>query len=445
MKYFFNKIILAILITLFLFNGLIAQDFRKEKSANFKLYSGSRHPQIKKRFMTVQVGDSTKENSEPAFNIDLWQGECNLKVSLRNNLTPFETAVLPEVSNSANLIARYVDSSDVFYRMFKRADGNFEWEIILKKIPPVCQFSYNIQTRGLSFYYQPPLSGSELDSLWLKVSDSDSILVPKTIRPDSVVGSYAVYHNSRANNYHRLDGSSEIYKTGKAFHIYRPKAWDSAGDTVWGELFIDTTANLLTVTVDSLWLLKAVYPVTIDPTFGHTSIGGTGSSPGEYNLIALYDDFVTTGAATADTGYIYTWKTAPAESPDVNIYVYERTGTLANDDWIDSLSTRIAIHNLVPAWLNTSMNQSNNLESGVAYIAAFQAIDNYSTGSMLNFKYDIMTGGVVQLNDTDMIPPSTLSGGTTTLTRYSCYVVYSEEAGSVKSNKRRILLSGANK
>ena len=33
------------------------------------------------------------------------------------------------------------------------------------------------------------------------------------------------------------------YKTGKAFHIYRPLITDGAGKTVWGELNIDLTAE----------------------------------------------------------------------------------------------------------------------------------------------------------------------------------------------------------
>jgi hypothetical protein len=61
------------------------------------------------------------------------------------------------------------------------------------------------------------------------------------------------------------------------------------------------------------------------------------------------------------------------------------------------------------------------------------------SGVMLNFKYDVLTNSTVRLTDTDMIPPSNLSGASYVNTRYSAYVVYSESSQASQSKRRKIL------
>jgi hypothetical protein len=129
-------------------------------------------------------------------------------------------------------------------------DGGFEYEMILKSKPKINKFNLEIETNNLEFYYQPALTQQEIEE--------------KTKRPENVVGSYAVYHSSLKNG---------EYKTGKAFHIYRPKITDNTGDWIWGELNI--TDNILSITIDKKWLDNASYPVIIDPTFGYETAGAS--------------------------------------------------------------------------------------------------------------------------------------------------------------------------
>ena len=131
-------------------------------------------------------------------------------------------------------------------------DGGFEFEVVLYEKPLSNVISLSIQSKGLKFYYQGPLTDKE---------KAEGI-----IRPEEVTGSYAVYHESKK------DGK---YNTGKAFQIYRPKIIDVDGNWVWGELNIDTAAQVLTITINSNWLASAAYPVIIDPEFGYTSIGAS--------------------------------------------------------------------------------------------------------------------------------------------------------------------------
>jgi hypothetical protein len=84
-------------------------------------------------------------------------------------------------------------------------DGGFEIEIIFWEKPKsnVCAFPIE-DAQDLNFFDQPKPSAEEIPE--------------GTVWPESVIGSYAVYHKTKVN--HRVGDT--IYATGKACHIYRP-------------------------------------------------------------------------------------------------------------------------------------------------------------------------------------------------------------------------------
>ena len=135
-------------------------------------------------------------------------------------------------------------------------DGGLEIELVLHERPQSNVFEFDIETEGLVFYYQPPLTKIETGAH----------------QPENVVGSYAVYHATRGN-LHASAEEAARYKTGKAYHIFRPLVKDAAGNETWGDLHVDTDAGILSVTVDQEWLDRAVYPVVVDPTLGYTAKG----------------------------------------------------------------------------------------------------------------------------------------------------------------------------
>ena len=63
------------------------------------------------------------------------------------------------------------------------------------------------------------------------------------------------------------------YKSGKAFHIYRPKIFDSNDNWVWADLHIE--GEIATITIPQDFLDNAQYPVIVDPTIGYTVIGAS--------------------------------------------------------------------------------------------------------------------------------------------------------------------------
>ena len=174
-----------------------------------------------------------------------------------------------------------------------------------------------IDTAGLKFYYQPPLY--EEHGFAQPYSNSTFFVnathvmefngtdwITTGYRPENVVGSYAVYHATKSGH---VIGQTN-YATGKAFHIYRPLARDSAGNTTWCDLSIDEAKGLLTVTVPQEFLDKAVYPVTVDPTFGYTTIGASYVSFGSQIRGSV---FTILEAGTAENITVYWCNTAASQ------------------------------------------------------------------------------------------------------------------------------------
>lgn len=111
-----------------------------------------------------------------------------------------------------------------------------------------------LQSKRLKWYYQAQLTGSEL---------SDG-----SVRGPFVEGSYAIYHATKKDN---------VYKAGKVSHLYRPVAVDRTGHTTFMNMKVDKQLDptMLTLSFPRTWLMLADLPITIDPTFGKTDIGGT--------------------------------------------------------------------------------------------------------------------------------------------------------------------------
>gem|GEM_PF-1203062 len=299
------------------------------------LPEGGHFPKIKKRDMRVEVGDSTKAVKEgvslfdPSINFDLWQGECKFNISLKNRQTRFLTSAVPKitqrldgyksvlVSDSGDVPAGLMSPpSNIDYKIYQRSDG-LEWEIILYQKPTTNKFIFNIQTKNLNFYYQPPLTAQEI--------------AMGAERPDSVVGSYAVYHAYKRDNIRHINGEDttyENYGTGKAFHIFRPKAIDANGNKVWGTLFIDTSNAEMIIVVPESFLDTAVYPVSIDPTFGNTIVGASnvGLTAGEsYGNAILVNEHTAGSSETVDSIYIYGKSYNTDDS--FNLALYTTSGT----------------------------------------------------------------------------------------------------------------------
>jgi hypothetical protein len=156
-------------------------------------------------------------------------------------------------------------------------EGAYEIEVILNEKPVSNVVEFTLSDKDVEYLYQPPLTQEEIDK--------------GSVRPENVVGSYAVYAKSNKVNY--VDGKE--YKCGKVGHIFRPKIIDSVGTEVWGELKIEN--GTLSVTIPQDFLDKAVYPIrhAAGLTFGFITEGGT-------NTLADSNTNGTRGTPSAGSG-----------------------------------------------------------------------------------------------------------------------------------------------
>ena len=183
----------------------------------------------------TEIGDIKQSQFEPQLKIIRWDNDANF--SIRYVDADVSTPIIVENSTKIEYQSTKIEAH------FKEAGEGYDFEIILKEKPVSNVSNFTIETKNLNFFYQPALTQQEIDD--------------EVNRPDNVVGSYAVYHSTQKNH----NKGQTNYKTGKAFHIYRPKAIDANNNSVWCDLSIDTNAKTLTVTIPQSFLDTATYPV----------------------------------------------------------------------------------------------------------------------------------------------------------------------------------------
>ena len=153
--------------------------------------------------------------------------------SIRLNLIPGKFT--PKELTYPRVVGDYTVERNVLEDEHQRSLEQFEFEIELASKPASNVIDLSIETKGLNFLYQPhdvPVG---------------------CFRPENVKGSYAVHHADKKGN---------EYRTGKAFHIYRPHVTDANGKTEWCDM--DISGGVMRITVPG----GLAYPVVIDPTFG---------------------------------------------------------------------------------------------------------------------------------------------------------------------------------
>ena len=163
--------------------------------------------------------------------------------------------------------------------------GGLDFEIVLKKRPPVNYISFGYIPTKLTPYHQPALTAQEI--------------AMGARRPDHVVNSIVWNHPTKGGLVTPDDVAKGI-TTGKAFHLYRMKLVDFLGNWTWANWTLES-AGEIRLWADSAFLATAVYPITIKPlgdTFGYTSIGGTGASITENYILSHGDSYL----AIAGTG-----------------------------------------------------------------------------------------------------------------------------------------------
>ena len=259
----------------------------------------------------IEIGDRNASSFKPCFTLNRWDGECKLSVfsdsEIDNGNLNFDGQIVHW--DTANIAFKFYPKEPEIIeeeilgkvKKFRQNEyGALEFEIILKEKPQENEIRFSLDSKNLVFYYQPPLHPEH--PTWEAGRNGQ----PASIRPSNVVGSYAVYHKTRGN-FHREEDADK-YKTGKAFHIYRPRAIDSNGNAVWCDLLIEE--NQLIIRLPEDFYNQASYPVKIDPTFGYTSVGGSAQD-------VNWDDWCEEEVGSLAYG---SWFTCPEDCYPVKIY-----------------------------------------------------------------------------------------------------------------------------
>jgi hypothetical protein len=207
----------------------------------------------------VELGNNDTAIFEPHMKLYRWNGEASLSVWLPTEETGYieetESAISwkgndKEVSIyelEANTEATGYDGQGNTVTYIQNELGGVEFDVTLKEKPESNKIVLNMDSQGLKFYYQPPLDPEH--PTW---ADLDEDGIADAFCPENVVGSWAVYHESKRDN---------EYMTGKAFHIYRPQPVDAAGNTCWADIDIDPERGTITVTIPQDFLDNAIYSI----------------------------------------------------------------------------------------------------------------------------------------------------------------------------------------
>jgi hypothetical protein len=227
-------------------------------------------------------GEVTTEfvKARPEIRIKRWAGECDLGFRFPISETLLQTGDVVQWGNGNILAKAYILDPTRGLE-----DGGLEFEVVLASRPQSNKFSFNVDgAENYDWFLQPALTAQQI--------------AQGRVRPDNVVGSYAVYHKAKRNHVTGLMN----YGTGKAFHVYRPKLIDADGVETWGTL--EYSNGTLTVSIPQQALNSARYPAIVDPTFGYTSIGasnfaisqalwmhiGTPASSGTVDSVSMHCD-----------------------------------------------------------------------------------------------------------------------------------------------------------
>ncbi len=306
----------------------------------------------------TEIGDLARSDSFiPQIKMLPWDDEAHFSVQLIHTelSATMESDREKIIWKGTNLEAHFFDVNG-----FDEGIGSFEFEIVLPHKPSTNLINFSIQSQGLRFLFQPPLTAGE-------IADGHE-------RPDSVVGSYAVYYTKKGD-FTRSGGQN--YKAGKVCHIFRPTAFDSS--PVPNEVVCDLniTGNTMTITVSQTFLDNAIYPVHVDPTFGYEVIGGSLTTM-ENVLRGNVDAPATSGTLTMLTAYIRS--TTIDQEVSGGLYEGNITGAL-----IQTGDEVIATGDNVARWVDLPFTVQPDIVGGVG--VAIIAFGDSGAGSFV-ISYD---------------------------------------------------------
>ena len=295
--------------------------------------------------MSIEIGGDMADFM-PTAKLKKWGDETFIKIKY-----PTDKKIKPEQKDGK---LEWKDKDIEVH--FETTEDAFKYIPVLKKKPATNVIELEIESKGLEFYYQPELTQKEIDD--------------GCVRPEHIVGSWAVYHSTQAGDYSQMDGKN--YRAGKFGHIYRPRLKDNNGWEIWGDLFIDAENGIYRITIPTDFYENAVYPIKSNDTFGHTGIGGSIWS--KINDRVWQGRFAPTGGdGNGDSITVYLDNTGNAVNAKCNVYddgdgyTDLTTNLLAN-----GTTEELSVASSFLDWKTFNFNSAPSFTNGVYYrLAAF--------------------------------------------------------------------------
>lgn len=255
----------------------------------------------------VEIGDSKQNNFFPQVKIQRWDNEVNCSIRLiSNEKTPTIKTEDNKIKWQGNKIEAY------FYDIEpneEHPEGGYEFEVVLKEKPENNIIQFSLIDKDIDYFYQ----------------DGGYVMCIKTPKTNWIGG--------------------KLYRTGKVGDILRPKIIDSVGKETYGTLNINKNEGILSIEISQEFLNGAIYPVSVDPTFGYTTqptglefplknalrwqIGTPVDGDGVVDSITFWVYSYTSGAVVK--GAIYTYVAGldnqiPSLSPQTEEWTANATG-----------------------------------------------------------------------------------------------------------------------
>jgi hypothetical protein len=354
----------------------------------------------------IEISNPPDSQYSPTLTLSKFRENCHLQIDLQS----------ANSSSHAESDTLRVSSPYMEHRLFMKTESDFEWEIVLDQQPNSNILTFPIATENLVFYYQDPDTFEAHREDWQYA--------------DNVPGSYAVYSKRGKDN--QLSG-------GKIFHLYRPQAGDSRGESCWCDLTIDSLGGTMEIIVSSGFLDSAKYPVIIDPTFGYTTRGSSGMS---LDLSKFRHHVDYGGHQDADgsmlTAYICGYRITDTAICSTTVIVYSHDSNLSSCYKVAS-SARIGIIKTASgpdsaAWFSAPI--SGVLLDSLDYIVSWQGYEDCDYCLRVCGDYTGNWGDEYRLGYEDWGTNATLSGYTPNAYRYSVYVEYQDTSGAENSGIR---------
>lgn len=282
--------------------------------------------------------------------------------------------------------------------------GGLEFEILLSGIPLGSTMALPFETTGLDLHWQPPLTRAQQQR--------------GIVRPDNVVNSIVAIRRNNSPLYF-VPGEADKYKSGKAWHLFRPEAIDANGVRHWVDWSLE--AGRLVLAFDD-WFLSAAYPVAIDPTVGYT---GTPLSTDDTNEFMLTTKFAAGASGDANPGTAFCYCSADSGTVTMYLAVYANAASDPNG------KSRLAMSSGITATTTPGSRSAAITWTGITNGTSYFISIGSSSGGNIYFDDLGVTCWYDSLAGLGGVPPATYGSydGTFPTGTIGAYVDYTASGG----------------